>query len=74
MHIMVCMNAVTKSMSRSERFTKGAKVSITETEYGALEQPETATVFEDYGQSHVNVMRTNGQLHAVPRSSMKPAS
>lgn len=55
------------------RYLKGTKVSITETEFGPLTQPEIATVFEDYGQAYVNVMRGNGQLHAVPRGSMRTA-
>jgi hypothetical protein len=37
----------------------------------AIPDGELVKVFEDYGQSHVNVMRDNGQLRAVARSSVK---
>jgi hypothetical protein len=33
---------------------------------------EVASVFEDYGQPYVNVMRDNGQLRVVLRSSARP--
>lgn len=64
---------VLAARAKPGRYTRGTKVAITETEHEKLAQPEIATVFEDYGQSHVNVMRANGQLHAVPRSSMSEA-
>lgn len=56
------------------KFTKGTKVEITETEFGKLAQPEIAVVFEDFGQTHINIKRTNGQIHAVPRSSVTKAA
>lgn len=33
---------------------------------------ETVTVFEDFGQAHITVMRNNGQLRTVERTSVRP--
>jgi hypothetical protein len=35
---------------------------------------EVVTVFEDYGESHVGVMRTNGQLRVVAREALHQTS
>jgi len=61
------------------RFRSDARVVVTgDTGTGALGRltlepipdGEIVTVFEDYGQSHVNVMRDNGQLRTVARASL----
>lgn len=61
-----------------ERFKAGQKVTITGDVYGGVSgklppipDGEVCTVCEDFGQSHVNVFRANGQLRVVPRGSAR---
>lgn len=58
------------------KFRKGQKVTITGDVAGGVSgkldpipDGEVCTVFEDYGQTHINVMRDNGQLRAVARAA-----
>ncbi len=58
------------------RFRKGQKVTIVGDNTGRrtldpIPDGETCTVFEDYGQTHVNVLRDNGQLRTVPRAAVR---
>jgi hypothetical protein len=62
-----------------ERFKSGQRVTVTGDVAGGVSgklppipDGEVVTVFEDYGQSHVNVMRGNGQLRVVARGSVTP--
>lgn len=58
----------------TRRFTTGQRVTVQGDVYGGVSgklppipDGEAVTVFEDYGQPHINVMRDNGQLRSVPR-------
>jgi hypothetical protein len=57
------------------RYRKDQKVTISGDRGTRALDPipdgEVVAVFEDYGQSHISVMRDNGQLRAVPRESVR---
>lgn len=64
--------------NRVERYKQGQKVTVTGDVAGGVSgkldpipDGEIVTVFEDYGQAAVNVMRTNGQLRVVARGSVR---
>lgn len=59
------------------RFNKGQKVAVSGDVPGGVSgklapvpDGEVVTVFEDYGMSHVNVMRDNGQLRVIARGCL----
>jgi hypothetical protein len=69
-------------MAGMERFRNGQKVAITgdrgiglrgRQTLDPIPDGEVATVFEDYGQDSLNVMRGNGQLRTVERSNVSKA-
>lgn len=62
-----------------KRYRQGQKVTVSGDVPGGVSgkldpipDGEVVTVFEDYGQTHVNVMRDNGQLRSVSRGSVEP--
>lgn len=73
------IDAVRSPPSESNRFRKDQRAQI----FGDQDNParsrtlapipdgEVVSVFEDYGQPYVNVMRDNGQLRAVRRGSVR---
>ena len=57
------------------RFKSGQKVLVVghvaeRQTLDAIPDGEVVTVFEDYGQPKINVMRSNGQLRCVARSAV----
>jgi hypothetical protein len=61
-----------------KRFKNGQKVTILGDVAGGvsgklapIQNGEVVTVFEDYGQTHIGVMRDNGQLRTVARGSVR---
>lgn len=68
------------SIMTTTRFRNGQRVTIEgDKGIGAfgraslepIPADESVTVFEDYGQTHITVMRNNGQLRTVPRASVR---
>lgn len=66
------------NMATHERYRQGQKVAVTGDVWGGVSgklppipDGEVVTVFEDYGQTHINVMRDNGQLRVVARGSVR---
>lgn len=64
-----------------QRFRKDQKVRVLgDRPVGVYGRPtldpipdgEVVTVFEDYGQGAIGVMRSNGQLRDVPRGCVSP--
>ena len=64
--------------NRDDRYRQGQKVTVSGDVPGGVSgkldpipDGEVVAVFEDYGQTHVNVMRDNGQLRSVARGSVR---
>lgn len=62
-----------------QRFCKDQRAAVTGDVAGGVSgklppipDGEVVTVFEDYGQTHIGVMRSNGQLRTVARGSVTP--
>lgn len=73
--IVVACSPESSDSSESRRFRKDQRVRV----FGDVGTPtldpipdgEVVSVFEDYGQPHINVLRGNGQLRAVARSGIR---